>query len=379
MKFIHLSDLHLGKRLNGYSRLEEQRDVLSQIIRIVEEERPDAVLVAGDIYDRPIPPEEATRLLSSFLFQLHELKLPVLLISGNHDSAERIAFAADLLEDSQIYISPAYDGMVKRILLHDADGEVAFHLLPFIKPVDVRRAWPEEEKEINDYTDALRVAVRHMDLSSPRNVLLAHQFVTGASRCESEELSIGGQDNVDAEVFSPFDYVALGHLHGPQSVGDNPRIRYCGTPLMYSVSERLHRKSVSVVRLGADKSLDIRTIPLRMPRPIQRFAGSFDTLMSGAAGVDPEAYLDFVITDNEETPDAAARLRNRYPYVLTVRYDNERTRAQEREELPDLTAEAIDPLSSFEDLYEQQNGQPLSDVQRDYLREIIRQLVEGDE
>ena len=375
MKFVHLSDLHLGKRLNGYSRMEEQQEILNRILELIQAEQPDAVVIAGDIYDRPVPPEEATALLSTFLMQLHRLDLPVMMISGNHDSAERIAFAAGLLENSRIYISPAYDGNVKRVVLSDAAGEVAFHLLPYIKPTDVRRVWPEEAAEVTDYTSALRVAIRHLDLSAPRNVLAAHLFVTGAARCDSEELSIGGQDNVDAEVFSDFDYVALGHLHGPQNVDAQGRIRYCGTPLMYSVSECHQHKSVTVVSLDSPGNPEVRTIPLPVPRAVLRVEGAFDELLAGLPGMDPDAYLDFVITDEEETPDAVSRLRHRYPHVLSVRYCNSKTRAQESTDLlPAITAEAIDPLSSFEDLFTQQYGRPFSPEQRAYLQQLIDDL-----
>ena len=374
MKLIHLSDLHLGKRLYAYQRLDEQRQVLDQILSHVDREQPDAVLIAGDVYDRPVPPEDAIALMSDFLMSLNRRGLPVLIISGNHDSAERIAFAADLLENSRIYISPAYHGEVKRILLRDAWGEVAFHLLPFIKPTDVRQAFPEEAEEIRDYTDALRAAIARMDLSAPRNVLLAHQFVTGAERSESEELAVGGQDNVSAEVFSAFNYVALGHLHRPQQVGGDPRLRYSGTPLVYSVSESAHEKTVTVVELDGDGTLAVRTLPLHMPRAVQRVRGSFQALLDGLPGMDSEAYLDFVITDDDETPDAARKLRERYHYMLAVHYDNARTRELTQGVLPDLVPEDTDPLTAFEELFEIHYKHGFSPEQRTYLEAVLADL-----
>ncbi len=263
---------------------------------------------------------------------------------------------------------------MKCVRLRDAWGEVAFHLLPFLRPADVRRAWPEEADAIQDCSDALRIAIAHMDLSCPRNVLVAHQFVTGAERSESEEVMVGGQDNVNAEVFSPFQYVALGHLHRPQQVGGDPRLRYSGTPLQYSVSESTHEKSVTVVELDASGTPSLRILPLAMPRAVQRFRGSFAELLAGRPGMDGEAYLDFVITDDDETPDAARQLRERYPYLLSVHYDNARTRALEQELTPAPAPEETDPLTAFEELFGQQHGHGFSPEQRTYLEAVLAEL-----
>ena len=248
MKLIHLSDLHLGKRVNEVSMLEDQEYILTQIIQIIDGEQPDAVLIAGDVYDKSVPSAEAVMLFDGFLCRLAKRRLPVLIISGNHDSPERLAFGGRLMEGAGVYLSPVYNGSVSPVTLSDAHGEVHFWLLPFLKPAHVRRFFPDETVE--SYTDAIRTAIQRMTIdTSARNVLLTHQFVTGAQTCESEELSVGGSDNVDASVFDGFDYVALGHLHGPQNIGSN-RIRYCGTPLKYSFSETSHYKSVTVVELG---------------------------------------------------------------------------------------------------------------------------------
>ena len=250
MKFIHLSDLHIGKRVNGFSMLEDQKYILDQILMIAEEERPDGVLIAGDVYDKPVPPAEAVQVFDAFLTGLADRNLPVFVISGNHDSPERLAFGGQLMKDRRVYMAPVYDGHLEPVQLEDRYGSLRVYMLPFIKPAVVRRCCPEEG--IETFEDAVRWALEHMAEHKKgedgRNILIAHQFVTGASCCDSEELSIGGLDQVSAELFDSFDYVAMGHIHGPQKVGRDT-LRYSGTPLKYSFSEVNHRKSVTVVEL----------------------------------------------------------------------------------------------------------------------------------
>ncbi|MGI6110318.1 MAG: metallophosphoesterase family protein, partial [Eubacteriaceae bacterium] len=243
MKFVHLSDLHLGKRVNGFSMIEDQQYILEEILKIIAEEKPQAVLISGDIYDKSIPPAEAVQLFDDFLVSLSRDKLQVFVISGNHDSAERIAFGSRLMDQSGVHLSPVYDGYVEPVRLTDEYGPVDFFMLPFIRPVHVRHCFPDDE--IKSYSDALACAVSHMPVDpAVRNVLLTHQFVTGAVTSDSEDISVGGTDNVDAAVFEAFDYTALGHIHAPQNAGGE-RIRYCGTPLKYSFSEASHQKSVT--------------------------------------------------------------------------------------------------------------------------------------
>ena len=275
MKLIHLSDLHIGKRVKEVSMIEEQEYILTQILRIIDGERPDTVLIAGDVYDKSVPSAEAVTLFDDFLCRLARRQLPVLIISGNHDSPERLSFGGRLMEGAGIHFSPVYHGEVKPITLTDAQGEVHFWLLPFVKPAHVKRYFPDEG--IERYTDAVRVAIANMGVdNTARNVLLTHQFVTGASTCESEELSVGGSDNVDASVFDDFDYVALGHIHGPQNIGSN-RIRYCGTPLKYSFSEAGHYKSVTVAELGGKGELTLRTVPLTPRHDLREIQGTSPT------------------------------------------------------------------------------------------------------
>ena len=241
MKFFHLSDLHLGRRMYEFSLIDDQKFILEELLCLAAEEHPDAVVIAGDIYDRAVPSAEAVELFDSFLTELAGRRIPVLAIAGNHDSPERIAFGAGLMAPSGVHLSPVYNGRVEPVTLSDAYGEVRFYLLPFIKPANVRRFYPDAV--IESYTDALRCAVEHMDIApSTRNVLVTHQFVTGGVRSESEDITVGGTDNVDAAVFDGFDYVALGHLHGAQSIG-RETLRYSGTPLKYSFSEKDQEKS----------------------------------------------------------------------------------------------------------------------------------------
>lgn len=375
MRFFHLSDLHLGKRLHEQSLLEDQRAVLETILTLVAHHRPDAVVLAGDIYDKPVPSAEAVTLFDSFLSRLAGLGLPVLLISGNHDSAERLAFGARLLAESRVYVSPVYDGALTPMTLRDDYGPVDFWLLPFVKPTHVRAAFPEEP--ITDTDSALRAAIAHLPLDpARRNVLVAHQFVTGSSRSESEEISVGGSDNVDAAAFAPFDYVALGHLHRPQNCGS--RIRYSGSPLKYSFSEEKDEKSVTLVELDQDGKATLTLLPLPPRRDLKTIRGTYRqlTLRSFYEGTDlPQSYLRVVLTDEEDIPDAAARLRVIYPGLLKLEYDNARTRAGfQIEDGGDV--ETKSPLELLEELYRLQHDRPLAGEQEALAKALIRQTWE---
>ena len=374
MKLIHLSDLHLGKRVNDFPMLEDQAYILDRVLEIAGEEQPDAVLIAGDVYDKTVPSAEAVALLDGFLVKLADRSLPVLLISGNHDSPERLAFANRLMEGRGVYIAPVYHGEVSPATLEDDCGPVDFWLLPFLKPAHIRRFFPEEGVE--SFTDAMACAIRHMPLDpARRNVLVTHQFVTGAARCESEEVSVGGADNVDASVFAPFDYVALGHLHGPQNVGGE-RIRYCGTPLKYSFSEAGHQKSVTIVELGEKGSLEVRTVPLLPQRDMVELRGSFAQLKSPEfyGQVDRDAYVRVILTDESDIYDAMGQLRPVYPNLMALDYDNLRTRSG-AVVLEEADVKR-DPLELFADFYQQQNHQPMSEEQRRYLTELLETIQE---
>jgi exonuclease SbcD len=377
MKLIHLSDLHIGKRVNEVSMIEDQEYILLQILQIIDEENADAVLIAGDVYDKSVPSAEAVTLFDDFLCRLAKRKLPVLIISGNHDSPERLAFGNRLLELGGIHISPVYCGKIEPVVLSDQHGDVYFWLLPFIKPAHVKRYFPDEG--IESYTDACRVAVDNMGIDKAnRNVLLTHQFVTGASTCESEEISVGGSDNVDAAAFEEFDYVALGHIHSPQNIGSN-KIRYCGTPLKYSFSEAGHHKSVTVVNLGAKGELELQLRPLTPRHDMRVVRGTFAQLTDKAFydGTATDDYLQVTLTDEEDVPEAIGKLRIIYPNLMKLTYDNTRTAKNQiingAEDVQRKT-----PLELFEELYEQQNNQPMSEEQRNFARELIESIWEGN-
>lgn len=376
MKFLHLADLHLGKRVNGFSMLEDQAHILRQILAILDDEQPDGVLIAGDVYDKSVPSVEAVGLLDGFLTELRARGIPVLLISGNHDSPERLAFGGRVMDSCGIHISPVYDGALAPVTLHDEFGPVHVWLLPFVKPVHVRRWFPDAD--IESYTDAVAEAVAHMDIdTAARNVLVTHQFVTGGTRSGSEELSVGGTDNVDSGVFAPFDYVALGHLHGAQHIG-RETIRYAGSPLKYSFSEARQHKSVTVVTLGEKGDVQVRTAALTPLRELREIRGSYDELTARSFYEHTtyrSDYLHLILTDEQDVFDAMSRLRTIYPYLMTLDYDNARTRAAGGMSVPAET-ERRTPLELFEALYKRQNHQPMSEVQRAYIAQLMEQIME---
>ena len=376
MKFLHLADLHLGKRVNGFSMLEDQAHILRQILAILDDEQPDGVLIAGDVYDKSVPSVEAVELLDGFLTELRARGVPVLLISGNHDSPERLAFGGRVMDSCGIHISPVYDGALAPVTLQDAFGPVHVWLLPFVKPAHVRRWFPDAD--IESYTDAVAEAVAHMDIdTAARNVLVTHQFVTGGTRSGSEELSVGGTDNVDSSVFAPFDYVALGHLHGAQHIG-RETIRYAGSPLKYSFSEARQHKSVTVVTLGERGDVQVRTVALTPLRELREIRGSYDELTARSFYEHTtyrSDYLHLILTDEQDVFDAMSRLRTIYPYLMTLDYDNARTRAAGGMSVPAET-ERRTPLELFEALYTRQNHRPMSEVQRAYIAQLMEQIME---
>ena len=382
MKLIHLADLHLGKRVNEFSMIEDQEYILRRILEITDDEQPDALLIAGDVYDKAIPSEEAMRLWDRFLIALAGRHIPVLAISGNHDSAVRFADHSALVEENEIYLCPAYQRRIPVHTFQDEYGPVNVYFLPFIRPAVVRAFFPEEQ--ISDYTDAVRVALSASDVDrKERNVLLSHQFVTGAVTCESEEVNVGGLSNVDVSVYEAFDYVALGHLHGPQSVG-RETVRYSGTPLKYSFSEKDHKKSVTVVELKEKGQTVIRTIPLKPLHDLRQIRGSFEEVSEGAKEAVKEAtgaendYLKVVLTDEEDVISALSKLRAYYPNIMELSYDNRRTRENR------IIREAADvdhksPLELFEDFFEIQNNQPFNEEQRAYVTDLIHEIWEGED
>ena len=378
MKFIHLSDLHIGKRVNEFSMFEDQEYILSEIIKIIDSEKPDAVLIAGDVYDKSIPPSEAVTLFDRFLCLLSERNLQVFVISGNHDSPERLSFASRLIDKSGVHLSPVYNGHIEPFQMKDEYGEVNIYMLPFIKPANVRRFF--DDREIASYTDAVNAVISEMNVKSEsRNVLITHQFVTGANRTESEEISVGGADNVDVSAFDDFDYVALGHLHRPQNCLSD-RVRYCGTPLKYSFSEANDKKSVTIVELKGKGSLEVRTADLVPKHEMREIKGKYEELTAKSFYENTTYQTDYMhitLTDEEDIPDGVGKLRTIYHNLMKLDYDNKRTRSNSQITGVQKVEEKT-PLELFEDFYELRNNQPMSEEQREYISSLIESIWEEE-
>ena len=377
MKLIHLSDLHLGKRVNEYSMLEDQEYILKKIIHIIDNEAPDGVIIAGDVYDRSSPSAEAVRLFDDFLVQLAKRRLQVFVISGNHDSPERIAFGSRIMDAGGVHMSPVYNGDVTPVSMEDEFGTVHVYMLPFVKPAHVRRY---SDNEISSYTEAMKYAIERLDIDpADRNILVTHQFVTGASRSESEEISVGGTDNVDAYVFEPFDYVALGHIHSPQTCGSE-KIRYSGTPLKYSFSEVNDKKSVTVVEFFEKGKVTYKTVELIPQHDLVELKGSYEelTLKSFYENTTrQEDYTHITLTDEEDVPNALGKLRAVYHRLMKLDYDNQRTRSN-REIGGADDVEFKSPSELFSDFYQTQNNQPMSPEQMEFMRELIEKTWEDE-
>lgn len=379
MKFIHLSDLHLGIRFRELSLLEDQRFILDRILELINTEKPDCIVIAGDVYDKTYAPAEAVALLDDFLWKLKTTGAEILIISGNHDSPERLSFGSRIMNECGIHISRTYSGADEPVVLSDDNGTVNFWLLPFVRPGNVRRFFPDTE--INTYTDAVKAAIGGMKEKgldfSERNVIVTHQFVTGASISGSEEITVGGTDNVEASAFDGFDYVALGHIHGAQNVSGDERIRYCGTPLKYSFSEVSQKKSATIVELGRKGELTVRTAPLEPVRDMREIKGKFDDIMSKDfySLQKRDDYLHIILTDEDDVPDAMARLRVVYENVMKLDYDNTRTRSSFS--VHDLSdAEKKSPMALFEEFYAMRTNSELEPEQRELIEKLLDEIEE---
>lgn len=382
MKFIHISDLHIGKRVYEMSLIDEQEHILNQICDIVSGQRPEAVLLAGDVYDKAVPSGEAVVLFDGFLTRLSAICGHIFIISGNHDSAERMSFGARLMDSRGIHLSPVYNGSPEPVTLTDRYGEVDIYMLPYIRPAHVRHFLPEDEKEsIVSYDAAVRKAVEMMAPDSGRrNVLITHQFVTGAERSESEDVNVGGLDNVDASTFDAFDYVALGHLHRPQDCGDE-RIRYSGSPLKYSFSEVNDHKTITVVDLDQKGRLVRELVPLVPLHDWHDLRGTYEQLTSRSFYAGKPWTEDFVritLTDEEDIPDAVGKLRTIYHNLMELRYDNRRTRLGNAPVGSAAGTDSKTPLELFNELYERQNGDGISTQQESYLKSIMEKIWEEE-
>lgn len=377
MKFVHLGDLHIGKRVNDFLMLNDQEYVLEQIIDIISKEKIDGVLIAGDVYDKQVPSLEAIKLFDDFLTRIANMDVKVFIISGNHDSAERLSFAGRLIEKSGVYIAPMYEGNVIKHTAKDEYGDIDIYMLPYVKPVYVKKYY--QDREIDSYNDALKCAMESIDIDEKkRNIIVAHQFVTGATVCDSEELSIGGLENVDASIFDKFDYIALGHIHGAQKV-QRDTLRYSGTPLKYSFSEINHKKSITIVEIKdkKDNEVDI-SIELKELKPLhdmRKIKGEYDeiTLKENYINTDTRDYMHIILTDEDDIPDAIGKLRAIYPNIMKLEYDNARTRSNNKLDIVNRIEEKT-PLDLFKELYELQNNQEVSDEQEKYLRDIFESI-----
>lgn len=377
MKLMHLSDLHIGKRVNEFSLLDDQKYILRQILQIADEVKPNGILIAGDVYDKSIPAAETVELFDEFLTLIAERSIPCFVISGNHDSPERIAFGARIMSGQRIHMSRVFDGTITPAVLEDEIGELNIYMLPFIKPAHVRRFYPDAAAD--SYEEAVQTVINNIVIDdSKRNVLIAHQFITSGGiepeRCESESISVGGIDNIDVTIFDCFDYVALGHLHGPQAIG-RETVRYAGSPLKYSFSEANHIKSVTVVDFGKKGEVQIATIPLVALRDMRRIKGPIDQLLSPQTyeGTNKDDYLHITLTDEEDIMDAIGRVRTVYPNVMGLDYENKRTKSINFDSAAEDVAKKS-PVQLFKEFYLLQNNAEIDDEKMIIVSELLEKL-----
>ena len=378
MKLIHLSDLHLGKKVNGFSMLEDQKYILQEISEIINSEKIEAVLISGDIYDKSVPQGEAVELFDSFLSGIFESSRKVFIISGNHDSAERIAFGSKIMAAGNFYVSPVYRGNIEKISLNDDYGVINFYLMPFLKPAYVRQYFPETD--ILSANDAVKTVIGNIQPDyGERNVILAHQFVAGADISESEEAYVGGTDIVDGGIFDGFDYVALGHIHRAQSVGRNT-VRYCGSPVKYSFSETSHIKSVTVADIKEKGNVEVYTIPLNPLRDMVEIKGTYIqiTAKDFYERLHTDDYMHITLTDEEDVPDAMGKLRLFYPNIMRLDYENTRT-GHNNEIGYTGEAEHKSGLMLLEELFELQNNKAMTEEQRKLAEDIFLSIEEDKE
>ena len=371
MRFLHLADLHIGKVLHKHSLMQDQAIILKQILQIAVEKKVDAVLIAGDVYQRINPAPEAMTLFSDFLASLSEMHLPCYLIAGNHDNAERIAYLSQLAARSDIHIAGAERARIYSYPLEDAYGKITLHLLPFLAPPDARIAFPDEAESIVTYEDAVRTVLAHFPVSGGgRHVIVAHQLMTGAEICESEELAVGGQDNISASLFDAYDYAALGHLHGPQKV-IRETIRYAGSPLRYSFSELTQKKSVTVVELREKGNVQIELVPLEQPHGMQEITGTLESLRQREQTDD---YIHAIVTDDEPPADAVRQLRSVFRNLLQVTFRSSKYR-EDRNVETGADPDALDFRSLLNRFYAfQNNGQEPNADQMKIVEKLMEQL-----
>lgn len=379
MKLLHTSDLHIGKRVNEFSMIEDQEYILNEMLKIVDEEKPQGILMAGDIYDKGVPSVEAVTLFDWFLTELHRRKLAIFIVSGNHDSSERINFGGRIMEENQIHIAGTFRGQLDKVTLMDEHGPLNIYLLPFIKPAMVRRFYPDDK--IETYEEAVKAILKASHINpSERNILVAHQFITSGDReperSDSESISLGGLDNIDASVFDDFDYVALGHIHGPQRIGRDT-VRYAGSPLKYSFSEVKQIKSVTMVDMGEKGMVNYTKIPLIPSKDMRVIKGPIEALL------DPVNYskantLDYIhatITNEEEIYDAIGKLRSVYPNIMRLDFENSKTMWNADAKLAAVDVEQKSSMELFEEFYEKQNNVKMTDKQHRIMQNLFEEMA----
>lgn len=377
MKIMHLSDLHLGKSILEQSLIVDQEYILNQIIDIIKEKCIDIVLIVGDVYDKGIPNVDAVRLFSSFLTRLYKLKVKVLVISGNHDSKDRLSFGNELFVDNGVYIEGIFSGELKKVTFNDDNGNLNVYMLPFIKPADVRRYY--SDIQIDSYDDAVRCIINNTKIDkNERNIIMVHQFVTAGGvdveRCESESLSLGGIDNIDVSIFDGFDYVAMGHIHKGQKLMKDT-VRYSGSPLKYSFSEVNHRKSVPVIELNDKGNINVELVDLVPLRDMKIIKGSMEELLSKDFIKNIEDYISVVLTDEDYIMDAIGKLRSVYKNILRLEYDNKRTSGYMLNDSKDnIDVKILSEIELFSKFYEIQNNIEISDEKRSIVEQTIEEI-----
>ncbi|HHU74301.1 MAG TPA: exonuclease SbcCD subunit D [Clostridiales bacterium] len=377
MKFLHISDLHIGKRVNEFSMIEDQEYILDEILKIVDQHKPQVVLIAGDIYDKGIPSIEGVVLFDRFLTRLHRKETTICMVSGNHDSSERIGFGGRIMRENNIYIAGTYEGKLEKVSMEDEYGIIHIYLMPFIKPAMARRYFPE----IESYQDAVEAILANEEIDrNQRNILVAHQFIisgeTVPEQCESETISIGGLDSIDASVFQDFDYVALGHLHGAQKIGRDT-IRYAGSPLKYSFSETRQKKSVTLVEIGDSSNIAISLIPLVPKRDMRIIKGPISALTDPAvySKANTEDYIQAILTDEEEIYDAIGKLRSIYPNIMRLEFENGTTGWNAISSRAAADIEKKSSIELFEEFFQNQNHKPMNEKQKSIMYQMFEEMV----
>ncbi|MDR0751435.1 MAG: exonuclease SbcCD subunit D [Christensenellaceae bacterium] len=375
MKFFHISDLHLGKNLNGFSMIDVQNEILNKIVAMAVEYKPDCLIIAGDVYDKTIPTIEGIQLLDKFLNNLCELKIKVFIITGNHDSVERVGFASDLLKSSNIYIAKSYQGEITPICLHDEFGELKVWMLPYIKPANVRRYF---DYEISTCSDAVSAVFSKLQIKlSDRNIFIGHQYLTGASRCEIDSIIDENKEFIDPKLFNIFDYVALGDNHQAQFIG-RETIRYSGSPLKYSFLEVNNKKSLTLMEIKSKRCVSIKTLPLVPSCDLREIKGYYKDIMKldNYKETNTNDYVRIILKDENDISDAISKIRTVYPNIMRLEYSNRKSsRIQNTDEAKPIIKRT--PTQHFEDLFESQIGHSMSDEQLQYVKNLFNEILKG--